>query len=66
MIQQAVSEYNLDLKQSILIGDNITDIQAGLNAGVQTNIYINNQPLSSEWEARCHRVTTLQHAHTHL
>ena len=38
MIQQAVDEFNLDLSESVLIGDKPSDIQAGLNAGVRTNV----------------------------
>lgn len=37
MILQAAREYNLDLASSILVGDKITDIQAGLAAGVSRN-----------------------------
>jgi len=38
MILQAQREFNINLAQSILIGDKITDIQAGLNAGIGRNI----------------------------
>ena len=38
MILQAQKEFNINLAQSILIGDKITDIQAGLKAGVGRNI----------------------------
>lgn len=50
MILQAAREYNLDLASSILVGDKITDIQAGLAAGVGRNFlyqpdeYHNNVP----------------------
>jgi D-glycero-D-manno-heptose 1,7-bisphosphate phosphatase len=40
MIKQAQSEYNLDLSRSILIGDKMSDIEAGRNAGVGLNILI--------------------------
>jgi D-glycero-D-manno-heptose 1,7-bisphosphate phosphatase len=40
MILRAACEYNLDLVSSILIGDKITDIQAGLAAGVDAIFYI--------------------------
>jgi len=52
MINQAVEEFHVDLTQSILIGDKLTDIQAGKNAGVGTNIlYLGNgtvKPVSSQ------------------
>lgn len=38
MILQAKKEFNLDLAASILIGDKVTDIQAGIAAGVGQNI----------------------------
>ena len=38
MIYQAQSEMSLDLRNSILIGDNAIDIQAGIAAGVGLNI----------------------------
>jgi D-glycero-D-manno-heptose 1,7-bisphosphate phosphatase len=37
MIFQAKQEYNIDLSQSVLIGDQETDIQAGKNAGINHN-----------------------------
>ena len=40
MIKLAEKEFDLDLSNSILIGDNITDIIAGRDAGVGTNILI--------------------------
>ena len=38
MILQAQSEFDLNLKKSIFIGDNMSDIQAGTSAGVGTNV----------------------------
>ena len=40
MINQAQRELNLDLRSSILIGDNTIDIQAGIAAGVGLNILL--------------------------
>lgn len=36
MIFQAVKEFDIDLSKSFLIGDNVTDIEAGFNAGCRT------------------------------
>ena len=41
MIQQAAGNFNIDLHQSVLVGDKLTDIEAGHNAGVRTNIFLN-------------------------
>ena len=38
MIQQAQRDINLNLGSSILIGDKVSDIQAGIAAGVGLNI----------------------------
>jgi D-glycero-D-manno-heptose 1,7-bisphosphate phosphatase len=40
MIIQAREKYNLDLSQSILIGDKETDILAGINANLCANILV--------------------------
>ena len=40
LIMRASSELSLDLKRSILVGDALSDIQAGQNAGIPTNILV--------------------------
>ena len=40
MILEAAEEFNLDLRNSVLIGDKKTDIVAGLSAGIGCNILI--------------------------
>lgn len=40
LIKQAEMEFDLDLLNSILVGDNIIDISAGKNAGVGINILV--------------------------
>ena len=39
MIEDAREEFDIDLTESLLIGDKVTDIQAGLNAGISRNIF---------------------------
>ncbi len=41
MILQAAKEFDIDLSESILIGDKESDIEAGKRAGVSINININ-------------------------
>lgn len=41
MILKAAKEFNLDLAQSVLIGDKDTDIEAGTKAGIGENYLIN-------------------------
>ena len=43
MIIKAAADYNVDLKNSVLIGDNLTDVEAGRRAGVGQNILISNE-----------------------
>lgn len=38
MLLQAEKDFNINLGQSIFIGDKLSDVQAGLNAGVGRNI----------------------------
>jgi D-glycero-D-manno-heptose 1,7-bisphosphate phosphatase len=40
MMLQAQKDFNLELEQSILIGDKPTDIEAGMKAGIGRNILI--------------------------
>lgn len=46
MIYQAQKDINLNLQNSILIGDNITDIQAGITAGVGVNLFYGHRQTS--------------------
>jgi D-glycero-D-manno-heptose 1,7-bisphosphate phosphatase len=45
MILKAAKKYNIDLSESILIGDKITDIEAGKRAGIRFNYLIDNEKL---------------------
>jgi D-glycero-D-manno-heptose 1,7-bisphosphate phosphatase len=48
MIEKAQKEFDLDLSNSILIGDKISDIEAGKNAGVGLNILIPSDIISNK------------------
>ena len=45
MIFNAVKEFNINLKSSIIIGDSERDIQAGKNAGIKQRFLISNQQI---------------------
>lgn len=63
MIHQAVKEFGIDLSGSVLVGDKYSDIQAGKNAGVGTNIlYTGNSGLRPESELTFHVISTLNEA----
>ena len=40
MIQNALKDFNIDLEQSFLIGDNESDIECAINAGIKTQILL--------------------------
>lgn len=40
MILSAVKDFDIDLKMSILVGDKMSDVKAGLNAGIEKNYLI--------------------------
>ncbi|OCZ49445.1 D-glycero-beta-D-manno-heptose 1,7-bisphosphate 7-phosphatase [Dehalobacter sp. TeCB1] len=48
MIDQAVADFEIDLKESILIGDKETDILTGKNAGVKYTILVRSGHLINE------------------
>lgn len=52
MINKAIKEFNIDPNKSIIIGDKITDIKAGINAGIKRRYLIskikkNDQSISN-------------------
>jgi D-glycero-D-manno-heptose 1,7-bisphosphate phosphatase len=50
MILDACSDYDVDLAQSILVGDKMTDIEAGQRAGVGRNILLTDRSSSGDYE----------------
>jgi D-glycero-D-manno-heptose 1,7-bisphosphate phosphatase len=43
LLVQAAEALIIDLAQSSMIGDNVTDIEAGRNAGCRANLYLNKR-----------------------
>ena len=66
MIQQAAAEFDINLRKSVLIGDKLSDIQAGVNAGVGTNLYIGCNKLCCDVGLTCDWVTSLREAEKFL
>lgn len=62
MILLAQRELDLDLKNSILIGDKASDIQAGIAAGVGTNLLFSKHPISELSGLPCKAIATLHEA----
>ena len=40
MILEAAKDFNIDIKNSILVGDRLTDFQAGHNAGINKFVHV--------------------------
>jgi len=53
MILQAQQKHALDLASSILFGDKVSDIEAGINAGIAMNVLVESGHHFSEAEAKC-------------
>jgi D-glycero-D-manno-heptose 1,7-bisphosphate phosphatase len=49
MIKKAEIEFNIDLNESVLIGDRISDIEAGINAGVGNSIFVHTDKLNNSF-----------------
>ena len=48
MIQQSLNDFDIDLGNSWLIGDKISDIQTAINANIPNSILISNEKNHSE------------------
>jgi D-glycero-D-manno-heptose 1,7-bisphosphate phosphatase len=48
MLLQAHKEHDVDLKRSILVGDKLSDIEAGRSAGVGTLLYFGDESESTD------------------
>lgn len=44
MLLAAAGRYDLDLSMSVLVGDKLSDVQAGVAAGVGRNVLLNDDP----------------------
>ena len=62
MILQAKHELNLNLERSILIGDKVSDIQAGISAGVGCNLLFANDEPAELHNVDYKRITSLADA----
>jgi len=62
MLQNAAEEYNIDLRQSIFIGDSETDIQAGLAAGCKPILFGTPDSENPGFPASVNRVPTARTA----
>lgn len=66
MILQAKQNFNIDLKSSILIGDKASDLEAGLRAGVGTNILFSPDCDSLSSDCSKFHIHAFEEAYEHL
>lgn len=48
MLRDCADEFDIDLSASIMIGDNVTDVEAGIRAGCARNYYLNSREVRDE------------------
>jgi D-glycero-D-manno-heptose 1,7-bisphosphate phosphatase len=61
MILKASADHNIDLKQSVLVGDRCSDIQAGTAAGIPNLILVRGTEISGCAETAAHAVVSELH-----
>lgn len=47
MLLKAKKDFNIDMKKSIFIGDNLSDMKAGISSSVKTNILFNENKIKT-------------------
>jgi len=63
MILRAQNEHNLDLAQSVLVGDRISDIAAGSNAGIGSLFLVDVAGQNNSIASSCHNLLDAVHHH---
>lgn len=59
MILNAMFDFDLSLQESVLVGDKIIDIEAGLAAGVGTNLLFSKDIVSNQSKMKFDRIHSL-------
>ena len=62
MILEAELDFDIDLKSSVLIGDKISDIKAGLSAGIGKNILLAPDGSQNDSNLKFLQVSSLREA----
>ena len=67
MLLEAKSQFDLDLSESMLIGDKISDIEAGNAAGIGVNLLFKADPCVDSLDCNnCHYISSLTQAQIYL
>lgn len=59
MILEAKEQFSLNLSECLLVGDNLSDIQAGINAGINKLFIINRNKDSIESNLKYRKISSL-------
>lgn len=59
MIFQAANDLGLDLGRCVLIGDKVSDVQAGFSAGVRTNVLFGTDRKTKQLNFDCYKISQL-------
>ena len=59
MFQKAISDYNIDVKSSINVGDNLRDIEAGLRVGITNNFILSKYGVAQEYDSYVRHISDL-------
>jgi D-glycero-D-manno-heptose 1,7-bisphosphate phosphatase len=51
ILLDAINEFSIDAGVSILIGDSVSDIQAGVAAGIGANLYLGESDISTKLDS---------------
>lgn len=65
MILDAANKYNIDLKQSIFIGDKTSDMKAAASAGITRRILISSEYIDNQ-EISASRISSIKEASSYI
>ena len=66
MLTNAVKKYNINLEKSILVGDKSSDIEAGLNVGIQKITLNRNSQIDEIYFPNYIQINTLKKLKLHF
>ena len=59
MLLRAMKDYDLNLSESIFIGDQLSDMEAGIRAGIGSNYLFNSKIKESILPHQCNKIESL-------
>ena len=62
MLLEAIEDYNINPGESFLIGDKMSDLEAGLNAGIGCNLFLTDKVCENSLPENCFAMADLHKA----